>query len=613
MLLVESRGDLRFPNRPIRDARAVRELCRLSNGAHIFERFGVVRLMGQEHLRPDWQYAADLLATAGPDWRTCVGRVDALTAARAVTPKDGQDGHLSAARTILGWYRSHRIHIPRTSEGQLRDDLEGLRLLAEHSQLDPLLSDLIQDLADSDPARRGNAVAVLSVLGAVHELGPRFSAFLRDCDSVVRRRAAAAIVEHKISSFAAELVDLAIADRDDLSQRTLAEVGIRVADDTAVGGLVLQLPTHLRRHIQLTVDRRMTRSQQLAAIDSAGIVDREWLQHLAGREPRYWEAADVEELSRLWQTAQPYHLETDVCRVMEQHPIDALRGAFKAGLDRASLFVVLPVLEAAGPDELDRLTQEVGPQAHDLVQDFRAFAAGSTRPSKPDPTGPPPFDLVVAVAEGDVAPILANRPSPKAIASLSPSVRSELKCLVDQAWGDPTTGTSPVLRITRIEPGRWNGSAPDFALTALALQLGRTLTQDEWFRAVDLTPQHEQASLRNAFEPSWEARVLADLPDLDDDVVESLIRALPPRLSRVLADAVAQRAFTTTSQQLHQIATERIAESGHLDLLTALATGGAGSAAIDRVLAANGRRGRRGATPHGLRAAGLPEARALGR
>ena len=590
VLLVESGGDLRFPNRPIRDARAIRELCRLPKGRHIFERFGVVRLAGQAHLRPDWQYATDLLASAGQDWRTGVGWVDALTAARSTTPDQGQDEHLGAARTILGWYQSHRIHIPRDSEGQLRDDLDALRLLAVHSQLDPLVSDLIQDLADPDRTRRGNAVAILSALGAVDELQPRLSSLLRDDDSVVRRRTAAAIVEHDLSSFTAELVDLAIADRDHLSQRTLAEAGIHVADDTAVSGLVLHLPTRLRRHIQLTVDRRMTRSQQLAAIGSASNADPEWLQHLAGQEPFDWEVADVEELSRLWQTTERYHLEADVRRVMEKHPMNALRGAFRAGLDRASLFDLFPVLEAAGPDELDRLTQEVGPEAQGLLQDFRAFATRSTGPSKPVPPDPPPFDLVVAVADGDLGSILANRVSAEAIASLSPSVRAKLESLVDQTWVDPATGTSPVLRITRTKRGQWNGSARDFELATLALRLGRTLTQDEWFRAIDLTPYdpRERANLRDAFEPSWEARVITDLPDLDDDVVESLIRALPGRLNSLLAEAVAERAFTSTNQDVHQVAAERIADSGHLDLLITLVAGGRGSAAIDRVLAANG-------------------------
>ncbi len=120
--------------------------------------------------------------------------------------------------------------------------------------------------------------------------------------------------------------------------------------------------------------------------------------------------------------------------------------------------------------------------------------------------------------------------------------------------------------------------------------MGRSFTQDEWFKVVDLTPHepHERSNLRNGFKPAWEARAIADLPEMDDDVVESLIRALPGPWTRVLAEAVADRAFNTTDQDLHQVAAEGIAESGHLDLLTTLATEGAGSAAVDRVLAASG-------------------------
>jgi hypothetical protein len=587
VLLVESGGELRFPIRPIRDARAIRELCRLPHGGRIFERFGVVRLAGQEHLRPDWQYAVDLLASAGQDWLTRVGRVDPLTAARATTVEQGQSERLDAAQIILDWYRSHRIHIPRPSEGQLRDDLEAVRLLVKHSELDALVPDLIQDLADPDPARRGNAVEVLSAVGAVDELEPRLGALLRDGDSVVRRRAAAAIADHGLSSYAAELVDLAIADRDDLSRRTLAEAALHVADDTAVCGLLLRLPTRLRQHIQLTVDHRMTRSQQLVAIASADEVDGEWLQHLAGQEPLDWEAADVEEFSRLWQTAERYQLDTDVLRVLTQHPIDALKAAFNAG---ASLFDVLPMLEAADPNELDRLAQEVEPDARGVVQDFRALPPRSAGPSKAAPPDPPPFDLALAVADGDLESILANQPSADTISSLSPSARADLDLLVDLAWSDPSTGTSPVLRITRTGRGRWEGSARDFQLVTLVLRMGRSFTQDEWFKAVDLTPHEpdERANLRNAFKPAWEARAIADLPEMDDDVVESLIRALPGPWTRVLAEAVANRAFSTTDQGLHQVAAERIAESGHLDLLTTWATDGAGSAAIDRVLAARG-------------------------
>ncbi|MGH9157137.1 MAG: hypothetical protein ACRD1K_15155 [Acidimicrobiales bacterium] len=79
---------------------------------------------------------------------------------------------------------------------------------------------------------------------------------------------------------------------------------------------------------------------------------------------------------------------------------------------------------------------------------------------------------------------------------------------------------------------------------------------------MDLTP-HEpdvQANLRGAFDPDWQARAIADLPDLDDDVVTSLIRALPGLIGRDMAVAVAERAFDTTNPDLHQLAAQWIAE-----------------------------------------------------
>jgi hypothetical protein len=590
VLLVEAGGDLRFPVRAIRDARAVRELRRLSPDAEVFERFGVVRLADQIHLRPDWQYATDLLASAGFDWETRIGQVEPLTSARAALAEPGQQERLEAARTIVDWYRAHRILIPRELEGQIRDDLDALRLLADHPQIEALVPDLVQDLADPEPVKRANGVTVLSAFNAMDQLQQRTSALLRDDDSVVRRRTAVAVMEHDLASFATELVELAITDSDDLGKRTLAIAGIQVADDATVGTLVLRLSSRLRRDTQLTIDNRMTRSQQLATISAAPTVDRDWLKHLASQEPVDWAPGDVEALARLWRTAERHYVENAVSRVMEQHPIEALRGAFNAGLDRAFLLDLLPVLEVAAPNELDQLAQQFGSGAQELVQDFRAFATRTNGPRQVQPA-PPPFDLAGAVAEGSLDAILSNHVPVEAIASLKGTELAELVALVDQVWNDPATGASPLTRIRRLERGRWGGGAyGDFELATLAVKTGRSLTEDEWFTAVDLTPhdRDDQASLRAAFQPAWEARVVAELPAMDDDAVESLVRTLSISLTRDLAEAVATRAFGTNNHNLHEVAANNIAESGHLDLLATLAADNGSNPAIDRVLVAHG-------------------------
>lgn len=590
VLLVESGGRLRFPVRAIRDARAIRELCRLPHGPQIFEAFGVVTLAGERHLRPDWQYAADLLATAGTDWRVLVGSVDPLTAARATDRDCTNDERVAAAAAILDWYREHRIFIPRTREGQLRDDLEALKLLADSASLGSVVIGLVDDLSHTDPANRANAVAGLSAFDAIDDLIPNLNSLLQDDNGVVRRRAAGAIVDHHLSAFAEQLIDLSLNDADELSRRTLADAGIRVADDTNVEGFVERLPQVLRRKIQLSVDERMAPSQQLAVLARLDRSDHEWLEHLVEQHHLPWAPGEVEQIAELWLRAEPHYLSANVQQVMCQHPITALAQLFRSGLDRAYLLDLWPMLEVAEPDALDGLARRFGSQVQRLVHEFRSATARSSQHAAAAPPAPAPaFELDAAVALGDLDAILVHRVSTEDFQSLSPSVRSELKRLIDEAWFDARSGTTALLRIERTAPRQWAADPRDFQLADLALRTGRGLSEQEWFKAVELTPHDEviSAHLQASFDPAWEPAARDALRTMDADTVDSLIKALPAPWTHDTAEAIAARAFTVEAPRLHAAAAEALAAQGHIEVLTAWAPRVDG-VAIDSALAGAG-------------------------
>jgi hypothetical protein len=571
VLVAEQGSDVRFPTRTLRDARAARAVRDHPRGPEVLSELAVVELAGERHLRPGWQYVIDLLLT--DDWNKWAGVLeptDPLAVARSTPINVTAEERGDAAEVLYDWYRRHRIFIPRTQDGQLADDLAALAALAHDGLAPRMLGRMVSDLASRDIASRANAIAVLSATGYIDELDLHLRRLLTDSNSVVRRRAALAILDHKLSTYASILLERALTDDDELSRRTLASCAIEVADDAEIDAIIVGLPAPLRREAQLAIDRRWDRDEQLAHLASDNDADPDWLNHLVRSDGDTWTSAQVEALGELWQRIEPYHTDPTTQRVLLQHPMSALRGVLRALSRPSQPFDLLFLLDALSDEQL--AAAEAGPEAADLLASYRELRRQPPRERTPPQRSRPPTaaaDLGSMVQAGNLDDVLALRPSRDDVDALSPPDYLALVELAQKDWRDIRLGTSPLQRIQRVGDNQWIVHPRDWDFVHLALLVRLPLTEDEWLAAVDLSvsdnEQHE--SLLATYQSEWNERILVWLDELDDRGRTNLVRCLPGPWPDDVADALAERCFTSGLEEAQRYCADRLAADGKFELL----------------------------------------------
>ena len=571
VLLREQSGRVRPIVRPLRDARAARALAEHPRAEELFSELAVAVVAGERHLRPQWQYVVDLLLGSDlPRWRSLVEPVDPLSVARAVPPTSPASDRHAAVTTIWAWYRHHRLHIPRTREGQLLDDLEALVALAHDGLPDQLRAEVATALNADDMTVRGNAVAILARVEGGQHVSSRLFHMLDDPAPVVRRRVAEAVAHLGLSRYATPLVDKAINDPDELARRTLASIALEVADDTELEGILTRLPERLRAEVQLTIDRRWSRDRQLRFLLGMAQPPPDWLEHLARWTDDPWTEDEVERLAEAWVRSDPTRTDEHIRTALLSHPKEAIRGSFRVPLDETDLFDIAFLLDSLSEEQLaDLPTDAPGPAA--LVRRYTEWR--SAPPSMPErtrrPMARPPSALDALIDAGDLEAILASRPGQLEVDTLTGPHRSALLELVQAAWADDD-GSTPISRVNMVGERHWNATVRDWRLLDIASELRMPLNEDDWYRLADLGLAGHDNWLDDAFVDDWAKEIEARIDPRGEPGLQAMARSVP--LTAEAAERMADRCLGSENEELRRVFADRLATLGHAGVLRARVT-----------------------------------------
>ncbi len=265
-LLSEDGVEVGFHSGVVQEARAVKALLDAPGGLELLDGHVLVDVDETEErgVRPSWGHSIELLAAAAPPaWRERIAAYDPLVVARTIPPGGSVVERSAAIATIWAWYDQHRVWLPRDRPGQLLDDLRTIRLLSTDGITDELRNRLRAATTGSDPAARGNAIAVLVAIDDVDAARAALVGLLADPDPVVRRRAAAAAWDLNSAEALPALRQQLAVESDDLARRTLAQAMVAVTPDDQVTGLLTTLPAGLRPHVWMVLDHRWSPAEQL--------------------------------------------------------------------------------------------------------------------------------------------------------------------------------------------------------------------------------------------------------------------------------------------------------------------------------------------------------------
>lgn len=304
VLLVSSRGVVRFPANVVQEARAGRALLSSSGGLELLRKYAFVELEdGTRGVHPSWRHAVELLCHDAPrTWRTAIAEYDRRLAARS-TPSDAPlDEREAAVNTLLDWYDERLVWWLRGGEhGQLRDDLDAVAALASTGELQRTAETWARErLNDPERTRRGNALMLLTRLRKTALVEAALPATLRDNDAVVRRIAVESHETLRLHGYH-DLLLVALDNRpDELEERTLLAAYVRTAPEAdVVEVLASRWPGEMTSwHASRALDRRLSRERQLRVLTTHGTFSEGWVGHLLGHDEP-WTASEVELLAQL--------------------------------------------------------------------------------------------------------------------------------------------------------------------------------------------------------------------------------------------------------------------------------------------------------------------------
>lgn len=574
VLLWEGSGSVRPHIRTLRDARAARALRNHPGGESLVRRSAFIELRPKDsnpeeleaRTRPDWQYVIDLLlADDLRRWRGVVIDSDPLSVARASALESGHLSRDAAIEVLWGWYHDHRIHIPRTREGQLRDDLTALASLMAEGVPPRILDHVVQSLESGDASTRANAVAVLAVSPSAEALVDRLSELLGDSDSVVRRRAAQFAAERRLTEFAESIAVAALNDQDELARSVLARAAVELCDDEELELFVAAASPRLRRDVRVELDRRWDRRRQLEFLHERDSHDAEWLEHVV-ETPGTWTDGEIELLAEVWGSSDrlaPTRRQK-VAEVLSMAPVAALRGYF-AGARKPLILDLLFLLDLVTAEVIEALAADLDAQAAEtlgaylLVKPERDQARA--RPRKQSAPRTPSLESIVR--SGDVVRILSYELA-DGVTALEATDRAKVDELVAAAWKQPTDGKRVLDRIWRTSDGEWRSWPRDWTLLSYAAATRVPLTKSEWVRLANLGFRFANFRdwLRASFDPAWMDSVAAMLDPLNLDGLAAIVDVAPAPLSEEFASALAVSVFSSDSDQLRADLARRLAVEG---------------------------------------------------
>ena len=568
--LQDAAGRVRPLTRTIRDARAARFLEQHGRGEALLQTHGLLGVDGEVRVRSGWQYVVDLLlAHNASRWAPVIAVVDEVAVARA-TPTAAPAGEREAALwTIWGWYRRHRIHIPRRRDGQLVDDLDAMVRLAEEGLSLELQAELVESLGSPDPATRGNAITLLSRAAPAEVLEPRLAELLADEDDVVRRRAAEAISHLRLHGYAEALLSRGVADADELARRTLTSVALELAAEDELPSFFERIPRNLRRDIQLGLDRRWTRQEQLEYLASRADPDRYWIEHLIQFFDTPWTKDEVALLAVIWRRDPYASNDRRITSILGGQPAIALRACFEAGVRQDDLFDFIPLFELLEESQLLELAREAGEEAIALVRDYaewkqqRASGGSEHAGGRVEKESQPLGELL---ASGDMNALLqVDRSS--SVRDLPADQRAAALALVQEEWDALRAAGGALGAIEVTGERQWQGPRRIWHLLHLAAELHLPLNEGEWFELANLGLANMGGWLSATYMDSWMENLGSRVAEASDAGVEAIVHNVGPRFNSSVARALAARALSSDDPELRRTMAYRLADEGHREVL----------------------------------------------
>ena len=568
--LQDAAGRVRPLTRTIRDARAARFLNQHPRGEPVLQTHGLLGVDGEVRVRSGWQYVVDLLLAHDPArWAPVISIVDEVAVARA-TPTAAPAGDREAAMwTIWRWYRRHRIHIPRRRDGQLLDDLDAMVRLAKVGLPPELQVELVESLGSPDAATRGNAITLLSWGSPPEVLEPHLTELLADEDDVVRRRAAEGISHLKLHGYAKALLSRGVADPDELARRTLTTVALELAPDDELWAFVERIPGKLRREVQLGLDRRWTRREQLEYLAGQADPDDHWIGHLIQFFDAPWTREEVALLAVIWRRDPYASNDRRISSILRGEPAVALRACFGAGVRPGDLFDYIPLFELVDESELLELAQEGGEDAIALVREYgdwkqqRASRGPEDAGDRFETESPPLGEIL---ASGDIDALLQVDHS-SSIRDLPPDQREAALALVLREWQALRGAGGPLASITVTGERQWQAPRRVWHLLHLAGELHLPLTESEWFELANLGLANVGDWLSATFVDSWTEDLDKRVAEASDAGVETIVRNVDPPFNTAVARALAARALASDDREVRRTMAYRLADDGHREIL----------------------------------------------
>jgi len=579
-LLTEDGDQVRFPNTVIQEARAADALLAGPGGLGLLARHVLQDVGGEHGVRPSWQRSIELLlGRAPPDWREIIAAYAPVPVARTTSMNSSEADRSQAIEAILAWYRKVRVWLPRNRRELLVDDLVAVKLLAANGISQDLRDMIRTACSDKDPVVRGNAIAVLSMLGDSDGARLALPELLRDVDPVVRRRAAVVAWELSVPEVLDVLREQVRVDDDEGARGTLAQAAVALADDDKVFVVLDEVPAELRSRLWRVLNRRWDAAEQLRRFAEAGRFDEDWFEELT-RHTSEWGVAEVRLVVGLLMR-QPQEtrdlLTLERLRPLATRHMDAALAEGVQHLQSVDDVFDLVALTGATDDALDRAAAVAPSAARTALEEYRALR--QQRPTQPPPSvppAPPPApQLIEQITAEDIDSILARHPNSGELGALDQGDRARLRALMEQlyqrwveeppsgeelAWRDGPQGR-PVPRLMR------------YVEWWAALDL--PLSDKAWLRLVRLPLVAFDASesewLRRHFEIAWADQLTGDVADWSAISLDTLAATIPPPWPAALAAALAQACFGKPTQEwIRQQCAERLAQNSQLAVLQQL-------------------------------------------
>lgn len=326
-LLRDGDGAVRFPANIMKEARAARALLEAGeDGLDLLRRHALIELAAVDSsgtavraVHPAWNNVVELLLPlADTAWQAEISAHDPLLVARKVRSDASVEEREQAARLLWDTYVSRRVWLERrsTTGGSISDGDALHRLVSSGLSAD-FHQVLLDSLHASERTERGNAIDLLASVMDIDDLIAALTVAVRDPDTVVRRRAAAAgwtilarqpeaISSNPLLAPLADIVaEQSAIDTDTMAAETLVGVAVDLAPRDRAIEIALAATGKKRRHALGALSRRedVDRAQMLTLLGATDPFDLELLDEvleeraLGRREP--WASADVASLAQI--------------------------------------------------------------------------------------------------------------------------------------------------------------------------------------------------------------------------------------------------------------------------------------------------------------------------